>query len=175
MWEYNYSVNSADLYHHGVKGMKWGVRRNRKTSGNLTNREIKKYAKKGYAKDAYNRNKSSAGKIYDKVTGAHKINADITYNMSSKKKNKARAEKYLKDKQKYKNMPLKQKAARKVAKGASIAAKSGKKTLAQVAHYQQTKHTMNAVGNALRGDFGGFSASLYYSSLYGRAEEYLRD
>lgn len=174
MWNYNYST-SPELYHHGVKGMKWGVRRNRKTSGNLTNREIKKYAKKGYAKDAYNRNKSSAGKIYDKVTGAHKINADITYNMSSKKENKARAEKYLKDKQKHKNMPLKQKAARKVAKGASIVAKSGKKTLGQIAHYQRTKESMNAMGNLLRGDIGGASSSMYMASLYGRAEEYLRD
>lgn len=28
MWTYNYN-NSPELYHHGVKGMKWGVRRDR--------------------------------------------------------------------------------------------------------------------------------------------------
>lgn len=56
---------------------------------------VKKYAKKGYAQDAYNGNKSALGKAYDKVTGAHKINADITYANSSHKENVARAQKYL--------------------------------------------------------------------------------
>ena len=33
MWEYNY-YNPNELYHYGVKGMKWGVRKNRTQSNN---------------------------------------------------------------------------------------------------------------------------------------------
>lgn len=32
MWEYNYN-NSDELFHYGVKGMRWGVRKSRPTSG----------------------------------------------------------------------------------------------------------------------------------------------
>lgn len=93
-----YYVRDSELCHHGIKGMKWGVRRYQNKDGSLTQKGIKRYAKKGYADDFYESNKTPLGKAYDKVTGAHKIGADIKYSSSSKAQNKARAEKYVADK-----------------------------------------------------------------------------
>ena len=40
MWEYNHT---DELYHYGVKGMKWGVRRYRKNPGSYTSKSLKKF------------------------------------------------------------------------------------------------------------------------------------
>ena len=37
MWQYNYA-NSSELCHFGIKGMKWGVRRNRTTTSSSSRR-----------------------------------------------------------------------------------------------------------------------------------------
>lgn len=42
-----------ELYHHGVKGMKWGVRRFRKKDGSLTSAGKKRYQIKGATAAAY--------------------------------------------------------------------------------------------------------------------------
>ncbi len=43
MWSYQHS---DELYHHGIKGMKWGVRRYQKKDGTLTSAGKKRYFEK---------------------------------------------------------------------------------------------------------------------------------
>lgn len=149
-------MESTELMHYGVKGMKWGVRRAQKSSGGLTDRQIKKYAKKGYAQDSFRSNKTVAGKAWDAYTGAHKIHASAKYETSSKKQNQARAEKYLADKKESRKLSS-QKAAKIAAKGAKATAG----TLAKVGQAYVTdqlffggygttavKETIRAVGMA---------------------------
>lgn len=43
MWTYNYVYPSNELYHHGIKGQRWGVRRYQYTDGSLTPAGKKRY------------------------------------------------------------------------------------------------------------------------------------
>lgn len=42
MWQYNYNVGQ-ELYHHGIKGQRWGVRRFQNSDGSLTAAGYKRY------------------------------------------------------------------------------------------------------------------------------------
>lgn len=125
-------MDEKELYHHGVKGQKWGVRRYQNKDGSLTPAGIKRYAQKGYAQDSLKSNKTAIGKAYDAYTGTHKQNARDAYERSSEKKNKARAERYLADKEARKQKAInkvkkhvdKEKVAKAVGKGAEVAAKA---------------------------------------------------
>ena len=60
MWEYNYSNYYNELYHYGILGMKWGVRRYQNKDGSYTKLGMERYRK---AESAYN----SAKKNYNDV------------------------------------------------------------------------------------------------------------
>lgn len=48
VWEYNHAMNSDELYHYGVLGMKWGIRKSRSngTSYTYKSKKQKKFEKK---------------------------------------------------------------------------------------------------------------------------------
>lgn len=54
---------AGELYHHGIKGMKWGVRRYQKKDGSITEAGKKRYARDAREKE-FNKYDESSGKYY---------------------------------------------------------------------------------------------------------------
>jgi hypothetical protein len=66
MWQYNYS---DEMYHHGVKGMKWGVRRYQYTDGSLTPQGERRYRDNNFDKVFATPVKKIINTAITKITG----------------------------------------------------------------------------------------------------------
>lgn len=79
MRNYNYYNDSNELYHHGVKGMKWGVRRYMNSDGSLTAAGRKRYARDAREKE-FTKYDSSTGTYYktSKKNGRSDLEVDAS-------------------------------------------------------------------------------------------------
>lgn len=64
MWQYNYNVEQ-ELYHHGIKGQKWGVRHYQYADGSLTPAGYRRYYGSSRAYEAHAEYKESKKKFKD--------------------------------------------------------------------------------------------------------------
>lgn len=180
MWEYNYPVPSDELYHHGIKGMKWGIRRFQNKNGSLTNAGRKRYdvdvdkakervtsAKKQQraATIAYN-NATAGGLVYNKKAtdalnkASNKVAWTKTQLSSEKVKQKLNAEsgnkskRRLKLEEEYKKKGMSDEeaavAAYKRARTEKIIAMTAGVTVAAATAYVAYKHYDKTVDKLLK-------------------------
>lgn len=77
MWTYTYN---NELYHHGIKGQKWGVRRYQNADGSLTNKGRNRYSNEtDHAKKSFDKKKAA------KIATGVAVTALATYAISNPK------------------------------------------------------------------------------------------
>lgn len=92
MWNYNQTVSSEELYHYGIKGMKWGVRRARNryeeaaTAAKNVKRLSDKYVSSISKRASKKPNKSRESDVQNAKKIAKKINDSQTKRVEKRKK-----------------------------------------------------------------------------------------
>ena len=90
MWNY---VHTNELYHHGIKGMKWGVRRYQNKDGSLTAAGMKRISKQ-YKQNAQVVSKRLAKGYQDMYINAYNKSADYMNSGVTEKFNESQRKKY---------------------------------------------------------------------------------
>lgn len=66
MWTYNYTT---ELWHHGIMGMKWGIRRYQNPDGSLTTAGKIRYGNKNRLEASVNKKAAKLQRKYNNLTG----------------------------------------------------------------------------------------------------------
>lgn len=103
-----YYKNSSELYHHGILGQKWGVRRYQNTDGTLTDAGKKRYDEVGSSRRLSKKMTRGAVRSLSRQSNFNSEMSDRAHKSALRKSNKAnqnreRAEKYAKKAEKYNN------------------------------------------------------------------------
>ena len=170
MWEYNYTPYPNELYHYGVLGMKWGVRRYQNQDGSLTNAGRRHYygdasvarAHSKYQEAVDNRKKAQRNGKNVKSAKDNEYRSEFEYktkreaarirskNIEFKKKSKYRQ----KLEAQYKKLGLSnedaQAAANRKIRAEKILAASAALTVAACAAYAYSKHRKNKIDGVIK-------------------------
>lgn len=170
MWEYNYTPDPNELYHYGILGMKWGVRRYQNKDGSLTNAGRRHYygdtsvarAHSKYQEAVDNRKKAQRNWKNVKPAKDKEYRSEFEYktkreaarirskNIEFKKKSKYRQ----KLEAQYKKLGLSdedaQAAANRKIRAEKILAASATLTVAACAAYAYSKHRKNKIDGIIK-------------------------
>ena len=170
MWEYNYTPDPNELYHYGILGMKWGVRRYQNQDGSLTNAGRRHYygdprvarAHSKYQEAVENRKKARRNGKNVKQAEDNEYRSEFEYktkreaarirskNIEFKKKSKYR----LKLEAQYKKLGLSdedaQAAANRKIRAEKILVASAALTVAACATYLSRKAIRNKIDGVIK-------------------------